>query len=343
MTLQEILRGLEDLTEEEKQVVKHRLLSRFYHPGKTMDEYMADERFSHGFHCIHCGSTKIRRMGHTPQGAQRYHCRDCGRTFGDRSDSVLSGTHKDSTVWEEYIDCMLEGLSLRKTAARCGIHFNTAFAWRHKLLDALRGILSSQTVGGVVEADETYVNVSYKGNHSGENSFIMPRKSRHRGGELHQSGISKELVCISCAVSRDGGNIASALTLGRASAGEFKRFFDGRLEKGSVLCTDYEPAYSSFAKKAGVRHVQLETKEVREGFMIQRINAYHSRLHAFLSGFRGVSTKYLDNYLAWNSAREIVRKKGESEEARLIAKVFLAQGEQTYADLRNRPAVPAEG
>jgi len=215
--------------------------------------------------------------------------------------------------------------------------------WRHKLLDSLREVLSSQTVGGVVEADETYLNVSYKGNHSGKTSFCMPRKSRHRGGELHQSGISKELVCISCAVSRDGGSLSSALTLGRASAKELGTFFDGKLEEGSVLCTDHEPAYHSFAKKEGIRHIQLETKEVREGFMIQRVNAYHSRLHAFLSGFRGVSTKYLDNYLAWNTAREMIRTKGESEEALLIAKVLLSEGEKTYAQVKDRPAVPAGG
>lgn len=35
-------------------------------------------------------------------------------------------------------------------------------------------------------------------------------------------------------------------------------------------------------------------------FLLQKINNLHSRLKGLLAPFRGVSTKYLDNYLAWN-------------------------------------------
>ncbi len=46
---------------------------------------------------------------------------------------------KDLSVWEQYIDCMMmNGLSIRKTAVACGIHRNTTFLWRHKILDALQ-------------------------------------------------------------------------------------------------------------------------------------------------------------------------------------------------------------
>jgi len=33
---------------------------------------------------------------------------------------------------------------------------------------------------------------------------------------------------------------------------------------------------------------------------IQNANARHSRLKAWIAGFRGVATRYLPNYLAWH-------------------------------------------
>ena len=48
------------------------------------------------------------------------------------TNSIFSGTRKDLSVWEQYIDYMMNGLSIRKTAVACGIHRNTAFLWRHK-------------------------------------------------------------------------------------------------------------------------------------------------------------------------------------------------------------------
>ena len=341
LTLQEILTGIRQLNEKEKNIVKAELFCRFPRNGKDLDTYLEEERSGeYGFRCPHCGATHIRRNGHTPDGRQRFVCVDCGKTFGSRCRTVLAGTHKDASVWERYLECMFEGYSLRKSAKECGISLTAAFVWRHKLLDALRSCLEKVSIGGVVEADETYLSVSYKGNHSRSRTFAMPRESRQRGHQLHQSGISEELVCISCAISRDGRSAASAVTLGRASEAELEGFFEGHLEEGSVLCTDHEPSYGACARKKGVRHITLEKQEVREGYMIQRINAYHSRLKDFLAKFKGVSTKYLDNYLAWNTARDMFSLRGEEEELPLLREVFLTLTDTRQGNLRRRPPVP---
>ena len=82
------------------------------------------------------------------------------------TNSIISGTRKDLAVWEKYIDCMMNGLSICKTAAACGIHRNTAFIWRHKILDALQNMADEVKLDGIIEADETFFAISYKGNHS---------------------------------------------------------------------------------------------------------------------------------------------------------------------------------
>ena len=85
------------------------------------------------------------------------------------------------SVWEKYIRCMIDGFSVRKSAEICGIHRNTAFIWRHKILDALQIIQDSIVIDGIAEANETFIPLSYKGNHRKSKNFIMPRPSRHRG------------------------------------------------------------------------------------------------------------------------------------------------------------------
>lgn len=53
---------------------------------------------------------------------------------------------------------MMNGLSIRKTATACGIHRNTAFLWRHKILNALnalQNIADDVSVDGIFQADET--------------------------------------------------------------------------------------------------------------------------------------------------------------------------------------------
>ena len=72
------------------------------------------------------------------------------------TNSIVSGTRKDLSVWEQYIDCMMNGLSIRKTAVACGIHRNTAFLWRHKILDALQNMADDVTLDGIIEADELF-------------------------------------------------------------------------------------------------------------------------------------------------------------------------------------------
>ena len=92
---------------------------------------------------------------------------DCGKRFVITTNSVVSGTRKNLSVWVAFIECMLLGLTLSDCADKCGIHKNTAFAWRHKVLDALQKLAEGVNLDGIVEADETFFPLSYKGNSKG--------------------------------------------------------------------------------------------------------------------------------------------------------------------------------
>lgn len=55
---------------------------------------------------------------------------------------------------------MMNGFSVRKSAQICGIHRNTAFAWRHKLLDCLQRLAEQTKLDGIIEADKTFFRFS---------------------------------------------------------------------------------------------------------------------------------------------------------------------------------------
>ena len=175
-TIKDALDIIGKLTVAEQESLKTMLLSTAFVKSLNIEDFVAKERFANGRVCPLCGCIHVVRNGHRKDGTQRYVCKDCGKSFVIATNSIVSGTRKDLSVWEQYIDCMMNGLSIRKTAVACGIHRNTAFLWRHKILDALQNMADDVTLNGIIEADETFFAISYKGNHSKSKTFTMTRK-----------------------------------------------------------------------------------------------------------------------------------------------------------------------
>ena len=48
------------------------------------------------------------------------------------------------------------------------------------------------TLDGIIEADETFFAISYKGNHSKSKTFAMPRKAHKRGHSTHIKACPKK-------------------------------------------------------------------------------------------------------------------------------------------------------
>lgn len=87
--------------------------------------------------CPHCQSTHFVKNGKR-NGRQNYICRGCNKAFVEQTGTILFSMKKDISVLEQYVHCMIEKYPLRKCAKICGINLATAFAWRHKILDALQ-------------------------------------------------------------------------------------------------------------------------------------------------------------------------------------------------------------
>lgn len=235
----------------------------------------------------------------------------------------------------------MNGLSIRKTAIACGIHRNTAFLWRHKILDALQNMAESVTLDGIVEADEIFFAISYKGNHKTSKTFTMPRPAHKRGKSTHMRGLSHEKVCVPFAVNRNGLSIAKITNTGRVSTKNLHSLYDGRIESDSTLVTDKMNSYVRFTNANDIHLVQLKTGKSKKGiYNIQHINNYHSQLKRFMRGFNGVSTKYLNNYLVWNNLVNYAKETETEKRNIFLAFVLTTLKSETCREVSHRPSIP---
>lgn len=257
--------------------------------------------------CNKCGSVKISKHGKTRKGQQRYRCSDCGHTFTSISDSVFSGTHKSTNQWKNFILYTLEGKSLRFCAEQCNISLPTSFSWRHKLLSALASEQFSDKLGGIIEVDEMFVPVSYKGNHKNSKKFTMPRPAYKRGTD-NKSRSTKDKACVLCAVERNKGFSGLVTHRGALNSTILSSVFDNHITNDSIVITDESKALNKYFQAQAYLHKAMassadgssfKTVPVVDGpYHINNTNALHSRFRLFLRKFNGVASKHLNKYLS---------------------------------------------
>lgn len=255
--------------------------------------------------CRRCGSSSIIRYGKDKNGKQRYKCKHCNTIFYETSFSVVSKSHYDLSVWEKYVVLLIQGASLCESAKACGISVPTAFSWRHKILHALQIDQGDRLLGGVVEIDDMFFSISYKGNHKNSSYFSMPRKAHKRGGD-DKSGIGNR-ACVLCACERQGQTYGEVMGLGAISANGLKYAFENRLLYDTIALTDKAPSFKQYFSTTTIELVQLQSHsdrydlksppEVRGSYHIQNVNNLHSRIRKAMQKYNGVATKYLNHYI----------------------------------------------
>lgn len=144
--------------------------------------------------------------------------------------------------------------------------------WRHKLHGAVSNIQKEVKLNGVIEFNETYPAVSYKGNHS-KKDFIMPRESHKRGSQVRKRGLSDELLCIPCAVDAVGNVIGRSIKCGAVSyAGLCALYGEDKIEDNSIIVTDSCKAYILLASDRSSEPVQIPAGEHTNGdYNIQNV------------------------------------------------------------------------
>jgi transposase-like protein len=248
--------------------------------------------------CPHCAGREVVGWGRS-HGLLRFRCKSCGRTFNALTKTPMAHLRKKEK-WLDHARAMIEGKSLAKTAALCGVHPTTAFRWRHRFL---RAPASDKPRGlrGIVEADETFILESFKGRWSD-----LRRKARKRGGTARHAGLYQDNIPILVARDRNGATFDAILP--QVDGASVSLALAGVVTPSNHLIGDGGKAIATFARRAGIPFHAVpapgKPTPAAPHLHINNVNAYHGRLKQWLNRFNGVATKNLPNYLGWRRALE---------------------------------------
>lgn len=272
--------------------------------------------------CPHCKSKAdlgfILKKGFQ-NNTQRYYCKNCNRYFVATTNTVFENTRKGKDTWEKFIELTISGKSLAVCAEECELCTQTAFTWRHKILNAFRVHQDSTKLSGRIEMDEMLIPISYKGNHI-KGCFLgrrggpgidnnLPRKSFKRGTD-NKSTSSKDKACV-CCMTKNGNEGFFAVVPG---VGFMKKdMLDNTLAKhvdkdNSIVLADQYKTTWNYLRDNEYQYMILSSNttefphdhkpEIRDGYHLQHVNAFHHHLRKFLATYCGVSSKYLENYVS---------------------------------------------
>lgn len=164
----------------------------------------------------------------------------------------------------------------------------------------------------------------------------MPREPHKQGNSVHKRGLSCAQICVPCAITGKV-SIGKVASLGNASIRRcgFGMSLTGSSRKGSILTTDGNKGYDDVAAANGVTAIPSNNRKY-----VHKINSYHSLLKRFMYGFRGVSTKYLNNYLTWHNLMTFVGQSINEFKSMVPKTAFTLPMYERLADISRHANIP---
>ncbi|MCT4616115.1 MAG: helix-turn-helix domain-containing protein [Marinifilaceae bacterium] len=209
---------------------------------------------------------------------QRYKCKKCNKTFNSLTKTPLAKLRRKGH-WLDYSQCLKEGLSIRKAASECKIHKNTAFRWRHRFLTNSR-FIKAKKLGGIVENTYLITKESFKGSKNKKN---IPR---YRKNIFILYGI-------------DRNNNLFDITNKGFSFDSINNGFKDIILDNSLILTDKNVSFKQFAKSNKYKYAFFSERPTKLSSKIKSHRYKYSFLEWINKTFKGVATKYLENYVSW--------------------------------------------
>lgn len=266
---------------------------------KAARVYLETLRWSGKPYCPHCGVEGAYRL-EAKQGSTKpvrdgvYKCKTCRKQFTVTVGTIFEGSHVPLNKWLYAIHLMCsakKGVSANQLSRTLGITYKSAWFMCHRIRFAMTQEPLAQMLGGIVEADETYVGGKVSG----------------RGLGPHASG-NKTIVF--SMIERDGD--ARTQTVPNAKATTLKPILRANVEENATIMTDSMRSYIGLEKEfAGHGTVDHTKGEYVRGIIHTNFaESYFSLLkRGILGTFHHVSAKHLDRYLQefdfrWNSRKD---------------------------------------
>lgn len=230
-------------------------------------------------------------------GRQRYRCKSCCRTFSDLTRTAFAYTKKIDR-WPHYLVLMRQGQTLRKCAHRLELHVSTAFRWRHAILAPMRHA-DPTVLTGTVELKEILFAHSRKGSRGVYEA--RTRGSRSDGWKWQQVPRDRVLLAVSRAAASHCSTVGGDVVVIPAMMEWARTRLNGRCTVLGRM--PWAGSCGSPIRGAGHDYhtvAVVDDRNPRSFRHTRTVDAFGRRLLSWLGRFRGVASKYRDNYFVWH-------------------------------------------
>ncbi|HOJ25367.1 MAG TPA: IS1595 family transposase [Bacteroidales bacterium] len=257
--------------------------------------------------CPRCRCEYVAKAG-VHNGRQVYKCKNCKYQFRETAKSLVYHLHKYPLILD-YLKCMLEGKSLRACAREVGISLPTSFRWRHKILSAIQGLEGGINFSGITEADELLMQYSEKGR-----KFKTLEEKEQAMKTVHPN------VAVLVMTDREGNLLFKHTGENKVQNCQIKEELKRRVSENNLICFKPNNEFKQAVMESPSKKVIVRRKT--KGLAIYSVNVAEKKITNFLvwmMRFRGVATKYLQNYLMWFVVmNKYLKDKVESDIGRLL-------------------------
>ena len=295
MNIEELLKDLDPVTIIEFKNYLNENLSKLCSTKNSNSKVISNLRKEINC-CKKCGCI-LYKNGKTKTGVQKYICSGCQKTSTETTDTIICHSKLSFEIWSNVIDNLLNGFSLRRIAEENNISLLTSFRLRHKILLALKSFIKSIKLSGKIQSYEKYFSINLKGTKPRN----MPRYSKKRTSTTSPyRGISHHKICVVSSIDENDNLLLEIVGLGRCTTNMLRDSLGSKLDNAESISADSASAYQEFCNEYNLTLNAIPSGFHSDGiFNISEINGVHSQLETWLSKFRGVSTRHLQEYLDW--------------------------------------------
>ena len=280
-------------------------LSRFVSESAAAD-LLQQVRWRDGVECPRCRSDLAVRNG-SYRVYQRYLCKNCGRTFNDKTGTIFAHSKLTLKEWYFTIYVFLRfNTSIRQIEAELDLSYRTVRRRVERFVRALDA--PSITLSGPVEIDEVYVSAGLKGRERDQEPRSRGLSTRGRGSY----GGDKPPVFTLVDRGADERYVVPAKS---ADESTVRLLLADHEQESLTIYTDGFRAYDPLEDddEFDREYVVHGDGEYADGEVHVNGCESHRRVSdAWLSPHRGVSKDKLTPYLrAFELRRELYRKSGD--------------------------------
>ena len=270
------------------------LNGKHLHDEQAAYEHLAKIRWPEGPICVHCQSRKIYTLKVAgPSKRVVLKCGTCRKQFSATVGTIFERSHIALNKWFMAFQLMAsskKGMSAHQLHRMLNITYKSAWFLAHRIRHVMKQTPFGDKLGGIVEADETYI-----------------------GGKTRGTGRLDNKMPVFALVER-GGKVRS-FTMPLVSSMNLKRAIDEHVDKSATLMTDefagYKKIGKDFTDHQTVNHSKKEY--VRGTATTNTVEGYFSLLKRGLNGtYHHVSQKHLHRYLDEFNFRYNARKEDDA-------------------------------